>query len=458
MGLLTPFPFQKEGVLQIEQVMGNRALLGDEMGLGKTLQCLWWLRRQRTTQLLPAVVVCPYSLKWNWEHEATHHCGLRATVLEGRRPPKRKGLVRPDGVYILNYDIVSNWIDWLLELNPQAVAVDECQKIKNQEIPRTMAVKELCHGRNGILMMSGTPIVNRPSEFFTALNILRPERFPSFFEYAVEYCEPVRKPWGWEYNGARNLDKLHAEVEGVMIRRYKKDVLPQLPAKTRSTVLLPIRDPGEYKKAKDDFMGWLKGVSPHAAKRAGRASGLVKIGYLKRLAAKLKMKAALDWVQEFLDTTNKKIVLFAHHTAAIEAARRRWADCCVVVSGKVKKEDRKTAAARFQNDAKCRVFIGSIEAAAEGLTLTAADTVAFLELDWRPGLMMQAEDRIHRIGQINHAIIYYLIAHGTIEEKLCQILQDKQSVINAVLDGGAYEELDVYDLLIDSMSQERTAA
>ena len=233
-----------------------------------------------------------------------------------------------------------------------------------------------------------------------------------------------------------------------MIRRLKKDVLNDLPNKTRDVVPLDIEKPAEYRKANKDFINWLKEKSVSKALKAAKAEKMVQMGYLKRLAAQLKMKQAIAWVDNFLESSDNKLVIFATHKSVIKKIHERYKDISVVVDGSVSGKKRKWAVNLFQENKKIRLFIGNIKAAGTGLTLTAASDLAFLELDWVPGTHTQAEDRIHRIGQTEHSNIYYLIAKGTIEEKLCGVIQEKQKVISNVLDGKAkFNQLDVFDLL-----------
>jgi SWI/SNF-related matrix-associated actin-dependent regulator 1 of chromatin subfamily A len=222
----------------------------------------------------------------------------------------------------------------------------------------------------------------------------------------------------------------------VMIRRRKVDVLKDLPAKTVSVITLPI-DRKEYQLAVDDFLTWLASKGSDKARRAAKAEGLVKLGALKRLAGELKLQMVCKWVDDFLSMNDGKLVLFAIHKKIIRALQTRYKSLCVVVDGSVSNRDRQIAVDSFQRNTKCRLFIGNIKAAGVGLTLTAASTVAFAEIEWSPGMHVQAEDRVHRIGQVNASMIYYFVAEQTIETHLLKILQRKQKVINQVVDGGA---------------------
>jgi len=245
-------------------------------------------------------------------------------------------------------------------------------------------------------------------------------------------------PWGWVYKGADNLKELHHKLNSLMmIRRLKKDVLNELPDKIRQVIPLQIENGEEYQEAQDNFIRWLTKKSVSKAIRAKKAKQLTKMGYLKRLAAELKMKSILEWIDGFLEENDGKLVLYCIHRKIIKTIYEKYKIISVVVDGSVTGRKRRIAVQSFQRNKRIRIFIGNIRAAGVGITLTASSTLAFVELDWVPANMMQVEDRIHRIGQKNVAMIYYLVAKRTIEESLCRILQDKQKVITAVLDGNS---------------------
>lgn len=443
-----PFPYQEEDVRQIEEFDG-RALVAGEMGVGKSLEALLYCYDH--PNLRPIIVVCPKSLKWNWVKEAFTHIGMKSIVLEGGKPTAKK-ISRTAQLYIINYDILGGWLQFLKSLNPLVITGDEIHYIKSRRSKRAKYFKELCKGVPHILALSGTPLVNRPAELWTIINLLRPKVFSSWRQFADDFCEPTLTRWGITYNGATNLDKLNKLLQhNVMIRRLKKDILKDLPLKSRYVVPLPIEKPQEYKSAEKDFIKWLEKQSKKRANKAKRAASLVKMGYMKRLASSLKLKSVFEWIDNFFENSNEKLVLFCIHKIILKSIYDRYQNKSVFIDGSVSGEDRQKAVNLFQKSKWCKLFIGNIAAAGIGITLTSASTVVFAELDWVPGNMMQCEDRIHRIGQESDKVqIFYLVAHGTIEEKLCEILQKKQKVLDATLDGTSDKipsTLNVYDEL-----------
>ena len=451
-GKLTPFDYQKEVVQDIEDFEG-RSLVSVEQGLGKTAIALWTLKRQKI-ESFPAVVICPSAVKYMWEHEAIR-MGIRPTVLEGTKPEKVGRKSNAPRLTILNQDILYAWLPVLLKQGTKTVIIDECQNFASRSSRRTKAVLKLGRSCRHVIALSGTPLVNRPAELWPTLHMIRPDLYPSFWQFAQRFCKPRRTPWGWDFSGASNLDVLHSTLNRqCMVRRLKKDVLKDLPEKMRCVVPVEISDRKEYEKARDDFAGWLKSVQPDRVQSALRAQQMTQIGYLLRLTAKLKLRSVVEWCNNFLEGSDEKLVVFGVHTKMIEALDRRLnGGKHVIIDGSVTGRLRKAACDQFQRDPKTRVLIGNIKAAGVGLTLTAASTVAFAELFWTPGAMTQAEDRCHRIGTTQTVWAYYLVAAGTIEERLCKAIQTKQEVIRATLDGGKMEDdLSILDQLLAELA------
>lgn len=442
--------YQKQGIRRIDHFNG-RVLLADEMGLGKTLQALYYLKRNPLVR--PAVIVCPASLKWVWETQAHEHCRMRTIICNGRKPPKKR-LMERHPILILNYDILHNWRDYLLKLDIQCWIFDECHYLKNPSAQRTKAAKDLTEDTPHILALSGTPLTNRPAELFPTLQMLWPKVFPAFWPYGQRYCDMRITYWGKDFSGAAHLDELHNRLKSLgMIRRLKKDVLKELPQKQRHVIPLEINNRSEYNKATNDFILWLKQKDPAKAKRAERAKTMVQMAYLKRLAAEGKMLNVFAWIDDFLEGSDSKLVVYCHHRSILALIQNRYKNRCVVIQGDTPQKQRKQAVEQFQRHANIRLFIGN-EAAIEGITLTAANTLAFVEQWFSPGKHSQAEDRIHRIGQDATASIYYLVAKGTIEERLCRIIQKKQDVLTRILDGERHVrqmKMNIYDQLTIEM-------
>lgn len=449
-----PYLYQLKDVRQIER-WGGRVILGHEMGLGKSFICLLYLNRN--PDAWPAVVVCPATLKWNWAHEAATHFGIRGEVLDGMQPPKRVPRCR---LLIVNYDILhpsrhgDGWLEVLKNLNPKTIILDECQAVSSPKAKRSRACRELCKGVPNRLALSGTPMMNRPAELWSVLNMVRPDLFPSAWPFLHKFCGPRKAPWGWEFNGATNMEELRDTLtSNLLIRRRKEDVLTELPPRRRIVVPLPLSDRGEYEQASKDFLTWISKTSPTGLSGAARAEGLVKAGHLKRLTARLKLPAVMDWIDTFLDGGGK-LVQFAVHKAIVTQLKARYRSRCVVIDGSTSLRDRKETVHAFQNGRKIDLLIGNLQAAGVGLTLTASSTTAHCELGWKPAEHLQADDRVHRIGQTRPTEAYYLIASSTIEEKILKLMWRKQDVIRTVIDGGGGDDFNVFDQLVRELQKE----
>jgi len=195
--VLQAFDYQKIGVRAIED-FGGRALLADDMGLGKTPQALWFLKRQKL-DTLPALIICPSSVKYQWRDMAREHFGMEAVVLEGRTVPEvyTPEYNRPP-LTIINPDILAAWLPCLLQMGIQTIVLDECQMFQNPTSKRTKAAFTLCKNIPHVLGMSGTPLLNTPSNIWPVLHMIRPDIFPGFYSFAHKYCGPRRTKWGWE--------------------------------------------------------------------------------------------------------------------------------------------------------------------------------------------------------------------------------------------------------------------
>jgi len=510
------FQYQHEGVEFIEHRNG-RALVADQMGLGKSLQALAWCEYR---QISPTIIIVPASLKLNWKKEIKNHIvtDLSIEVLSGRFKESPGWLEYNDipDVVIINYDILATWADVLLDhVKPEAVILDEIHYIKDEKTKRTKAVKLLCEDIPHIIGLTGTPILNRPIEIFNALNIIDPLTFPDWWTFAKRYCKLKKTKWGHDAKGASNIKELHYLLTHTcMIRRLKKDVLADLPDKIRSVVPMYLDNEHEYRQAERNLLQWITTTTEHRKwvkdrnkrqtecydkiievrdalrydnplkaekivlnrkmkalrtvydeigkeegpyQKAKKNETLVQIEKLKQLSTKGKMDACVQWIHDFLDT-GEKLVVFSTHTETNRILMKEFGKVAVLIDGSVTKvSDRQKAVDRFQEDDKVRLFVGNIKAAGVGHTLTASSSVCFLELPWTPGELLQAEDRVHRIGQEADSVnIYYLVVPESVEEEILELLQKKITIIEAILDGTPSEEGDsgMLDDLLASLGEE----
>ena len=448
------FNFQNKAVAFIEAKKG-KALIGDEMGLGKTAEALAWL--QLHPELRPAVIVVPASLKLNWYREIEMWMGnLNVCIAYGTDVSMKRNYLLTDErfpfgeILIINYDIVPHWVDLILKTNPKVLIADECHYFKNDKAKRTKAIMQLGKSIPNIIALSGTPIVNKPAEIYNAIKLIDPLLFPSRWGFLRKYCGAYYNGYGWDFNGATNTKELNDKLtNSIMIRRKKEDVLNELPDKLRSFIPIELSNKKEYEKAEDDFIQWVKenrGI--HSAKKASNAAALTEIEILKQVAVQGKLKQTINWINDFLEC-GEKLVIFAVHHFVIDLLMKEFNNLAVKIDGSVTGPNRQKAVDSFQNNPKIRLFVGNIKAAGVGITLTAASKVIILELPWTPGELEQAIDRVHRIGQKDNVIAYFLLALDTIEERLAKLLDKKRKVLDAVLDGKDTEQESLLTQLIN---------
>lgn len=431
-------PYQKDGVQFIFNKNG-RALLADDMGIGKTFQAIAYFE---FVKKFPVLIVCPATLKLNWESEIIKWTKLNNIyIVNGRSDtiPLRSNIM------IINYDIIQNYIEQIKNLNIKIMICDESHFLKSPKTKRTKAIKKIGKNIKQIIALTGTPILNKPIEIFTTLNLLRPDLFNSFFRFANRYCDPKYNGFGTTYNGATNIEELHEILtKEVMIRRLKKDVLKDLPEKLISIIPLEIDNKNEYKKAENDFSSWLL----EKEKKVVKVEALTRIEKLKQLAVEGKLKQVEDWISNVLEESNKLVIMCTHHFT-IDYLIEKFKGISVKLDGRNSQKEKNESVKKFQEDEKIKLFIGNIKAAGVGITLTAADKLAFIELGWNPSEHDQASDRIHRIGQKNSCNIYYIIAKNTIEEDIITLIDKKRKIVDAIHDGKITEDDNLLNKLLE---------
>lgn len=459
-----PRRYQREDILAVQRFRG-RALLAHDPGLGKSPITLWWIR----DYLGPGnvVIVVQANLKVNWAREAMKHIGRKVVILEGRTPTKFPVPAPKNQIFVINYDILGrpgaenhNWLNWLKRLKPRCVVLDEVQAIKTRDAIRTKACRELCRKVPHVLGLGGTgALENCPAELFPILNMIRPDKWSSFFTYATNHCDPKKTHWGWTFKGATNLRKLRNRLlKHLMIRRRKEDVLADLPPVNRVVVpvTLPPKLMDEYRKAETDFVRWLKTRWAGAGKKTGELSShrLAQMTHLKKLAEESKLDFFREWLAGWLnDNPKKKVLFFGWHTKFLADMHRSFPNS-VLITGKTRQRDRQQMTDKFNTDPSCRMFFGNLLAAGAGWSCTSSSTTVIGGFSWNPALLKQAGGRNHGLGrgvagEPNFEFIFPTV--GTIEEKLMDVLQRKQSIQDQILDGAeeGTSTLNVFDQLTE---------
>lgn len=448
---LTLMPFQRAGVAYA--MARPSTLIADEMGLGKTIQAITAANASGAKRIL---VVCPASLRLNWAREIGRWqtLGLPVHVIVAGQDFPTSG----NGWWIVNYDIVGRFGHFTHAQTWDLLVLDECHYCKNPKAQRTKIIL----GDKGIapipatrkLLLTGTPILNRPIELWTLLHALDPARWANFMAFAKRYCNAHQGRFGWDFSGAANLDELQARLrETIMVRRLKKDVLTELPPKRRQVIALAPNGAGAAVRAEIERYDALQeeidrlAYAVHQAEvegleaeyqaavrrlRDAQQALFTEIAALRHATALAKVPAVIE---HLANCGADKVVVFAHHRDVVAQLVEALGDRGVVsITGDTSLTERQAAVDAFQADGKIQFFVGNMRAAGVGLTLTAASHVVFAEIDWTPAIITQAEDRCHRIGQRESVLVQHIVLDGSLDARMLKMVIAKQEIADAALD------------------------
>lgn len=444
---LSYLPFQRAGIqFAINAMLPERGcLIGDEMGLGKTIQAIGFVNSK--PEINRVLIICPNTLKINWRNELNKWLVRPLKVgIQYAGQPYVGDLV---DVLLINYDIVSKFPE-LKKSRWDLRVMDECHFVKNAKAQRTKAT--LAIKSTYKLALSGTPMLNRPVELFTILNDLDKDSWPSAFSYAKRYCDAKHNGFGWDFSGASNLEELQDRLRGtIMVRRLKADVLTELPPKRRQLIQFEVNGAAELvREEKEQYEQRAERISELSqrveiakagedraayesavmALREGQGALFAEMAKIRHEVALKKLPKCIEFVREALESS--KVIVFAHHLDIVAQLESEFPQAAIV-TGETKAELRQGEVEKFQNQSDCNIFIGNL-AAAEGLTLTAATHVIFVEGQWVPGKLAQMEDRAHRIGQHDSVLCSYLVLEGSLDAVMAKSCVEKMDVCDRTLD------------------------
>lgn len=476
-------PYQRAGVLF--GYLAKKALIADEMGLGKTYQALGVLYAAKALRF---IVICPASVKIGWQRSirAAYGADFPVEVWTSKGGNDRTSAV------IINYENIHKLKNLLATFGPQAVICDESHRLKTRNIKTTEAAFHIAARAEYILHLTGTPILSRPEEVTSSLEMLgHLGAFGGWYTFVRKFCNAYRRMiWvngkgGKRFqkqildtSGASNLQELNERLRSAcMIRRLKRDVLKDLPPKRRAQVVLEIDNREDYQSAERNFLAYVKAAAAEnaafkatiehlpkaeqkqaieefkqqAAKSAEKAEQLVMMQTLSRLAGQGKVAEIVKWVEDFLEG-GSKFLLFAIHRDVQDKLHRHFKGARIFAEDSA--EERQRNIDRFRADDKCRVMVASLGAGGVGVDELqfACDSLGFAEMADVPAVHLQAEDRLWRMMQQKPVTAYYFVAERTIEEQQQTRLAQKQAVCDAALDGA--EEIaggSVFNDLLDAM-------
>lgn len=450
---LNPYPYQLDGIAF--GLKHRRILIGDEPGLGKTLQSIGIVD---TAGAYPALVICPSSLKINWQREFDKFTDKKALILDNATRTAWPYFLQIGmfHVAIVNYESLRKYFVWDtggkdfrlkdVVFNDaikvfRSVIIDESHRVKDPSAQQTIFTRGIAEGKEWRILLSGTPVVNRAEDLVAQLSIMgRLQEFGGRAKFLADYGEND------------NLEELSQQLyRRCMIRREKEKVLTQLPDKTRTDLYVDIANREEYSLAEADLAEYLRQYTEctdREIRRKMRMEALVKFMTLRSLSAVGKVKQAIDFVRVFL-ASGKPLILFCSLHEIVDELCKAFPEA-VTVTGRDNATDKQAAVDAFQSgDAK--LIVCSIKAAGVGLTLTASSNVAFIELPWTYADCCQCEDRAHRIGQKDNVTCYYLLGHHTIDHTLYRLIHHKKSIAAQIM--AASDDIPTDTLYFDQLAQ-----
>ena len=452
---IEPYPYQLQGIARGLQL--KRFINGDDMGLGKTLEAIATINKANA---FPCLVICPNVVKINWQREWAKFTDKKAMVLTDsvRESWPFFWQTGMNQVFIVNYESLRKYFvrritkseKWTLKdvefhqtINLfKSVIIDESHKVKSTSTQQSKFCKGIASGKEYIILLTGTPVVNKPNDLVCQLGIMdRMIDFGGWKYFMSRYCSGP--------NGASNLKELNFMLwKNCFFRREKSKVLTQLPDKVRRVMSCDITNRKEYQDAERDLIDYLKRykeADDEKIQKSLKGEVMVRIGILKDITARGKLKEVIDFVKDFREN-GKKIILFCNLHEIVDRLLAAFPSA-VCVTGRQNMEEKQASVDAFQKSPKTDIIICSIKAASAGITLTAASDVAFIELPWTYADCCQCEDRAHRIGQKDSVNCYYLLGRRTIDQKLYRIIEEKKHISNAILGAEDNIQTNIVDMM-----------
>ena len=444
-----PMEHQKEAIEKL--VKNKKFILADDMGLGKTTSTIVAALETGAKKIL---IVCPASLKLNWEREIANYSDRTVFIAEGKKFSDEHDFV------IINYDILKNFHDLkekddseLMRANFDLVIMDEAHMISNPQAQRTKIANDIASKSNRVWLLSGTPMTSRPMNYYNLLHLVDSPVAMNWMAYAKRYCNgfqfTVGKRKVWNVTGASNLDELRERTSTHILRRLKEEVL-DLPEKIITPVYLRLKSK-DYEELMGEYFDWYDANPEESSSLTIQFSKLMKV---RKVIAQEKINNTIELAENIIEQ-GKKVIIFTNFTDTLNIIYNHFGKQAVYLDGSCSKFHRQNAVDEFQTNDKIKVFVGNLKAAGVGITLTSAEAVIMNDLSFVPAEHSQAEDRSHRIGQKNSTSVYYPLFENTIEGAIYDILNRKKKIISTVMGDDMFDEANIIEEMLNLISKNR---
>ncbi len=440
-----PLSHQKEA---IEKLLKNdKFILADDMGLGKTTSTVIASLESGAKRVL---IICPASLKINWEREIRNYTEKSVYICEGKK--------FEDADYIItNYDILKNFHDpkdkdnsIILKSKFDLVVIDEAHYVSNAQAQRTKIIMDLTKDIKKLWLLTGTPMTSRPMNYYNILKLIDSPVSQNWMAYAIRYCGGYQFRVGnkkvWNVTGASNLEELRDRTSRQILRRLKTDVL-DLPEKIMTPVYLRLKS-RLYEGLMGEYYDWYNNRQDESKSLSVQFTKLMKV---RQVIAEEKISHTIELAENIIEQ-GKKVIIFSNFTEPLKKIHEHFGKKSVYLDGSTPKPARQDAVDKFQESEKVQVFCGNIKAAGVGLTLTAAEAVIMNDLSFVPAEHSQAEDRAYRYGQKNSVSIYYPIFENTIEGFIYDILDRKKKIIGTVMGDIQETDADIVEQILNEIN------
>ena len=441
-----PLNHQKDA---IEKLAGSkRFILADDMGLGKTTSTIIAALETKAKKIL---IICPASLKINWQREIENYTDRSVYIAEGKHFSTEHDFV------IVNYDILKNFYDLkdkenslITKSNFELIVIDEAHYIQNGQAQRTKLVNSFVKSVDKLWLLTGTPMTSRPMNYYNLLFLIESPVAQNWMAYAIRYCQGYQFKAGnrkiWNVSGASNLEELRDRTSRQVLRRLKTEVL-DLPDKIISPIYLRLKSK-LYEGLMGEYYDWYKNKKEESSSLTVQFSKLMKV---RQVIAEEKINDTIELAQNIIDQ-DKKVIIFTNFTDTLQKIHSHFGKQSVYLDGSCTKPQRQYAVDQFQENDKIKVFVGNLRAAGVGITLTAGEAVIMNDLSFVPSDHDQAQDRAYRYGQKNSVSVYYPIFENTIEGVIYDMLSKKKNIIDTVMGDNIEDKGDFVELLMNKIN------